>query len=154
MSIWYRAAQIENLEAVFSGDGGLYVAGRWNYPGRKVIYCSSSISLCTLEWLSHHGLSISGYSYYKFSIEIPNDLIMPTKQSDLPRDWNQTPSTYSTRDFAEKHLFSTHQYLAMALPSVMVPEEMNLIINPIHPAFIQIKRSIHALGKYTAPHRS
>ena len=76
MSIWFRAAQIQQADMVFSGDGGLYVAGRWNHKGTKAIYCSQSLSLCTLEWLSHNGLSVSGFSYYKFSIEIPDELII------------------------------------------------------------------------------
>lgn len=74
MSIWYRAHHSPNIDMVFSGAGGLYVSGRWHHKGRKVIYCSQSIALCTLEWLSHNGLSVSGFSYYKYSLEIADEL--------------------------------------------------------------------------------
>lgn len=153
MSIWYRASQTEHADTVFSGDGGLYVAGRWNHKGRKVIYCSQSISLCTLEWLSHNGLSVSGFSYYKFLIEIPSDLIIQANVLELPKGWRDTPSTNTTRDFAEEYLFNTSKYLAMTIPSVMVPEEFNLIINPLHSSFIKVQETICALGEYIAPHR-
>lgn len=153
MSIWFRGAQNQQAENVFSGDGGLYVAGRWNHKGTRAIYCSQSISLCTLEWLSHNGLSVSGFSYYKFSIEIPDELIIKYPHSELPQEWKNTPSPDSGRDFAAKNFYNPSKYLAMAIPSVMVPEELNLVINPLHIAFANVKKTIRALGEFIAPNR-
>jgi RES domain-containing protein len=153
MSIWFRGAQNQTIDTVFSGDGGLYVAGRWNHKGTKAIYCSQSISLCTLEWLSHHGLSVSGFSYYKFSIEIPDELICYFNIPDLPQEWSDTPAPNSNRDFAEHCFYIPNKYVAMAIPSVMVPEEFNLLINPLHTAFSSIKSTIRSLGEFRAPNR-
>ena len=153
MSIWFRGAQSQQKEIVFSGEGGLYVAGRWNQKGTKAIYCSQSISLCTLEWLSHNGLSVSGFSYHKFSIEIPDDLILKYAISDLSKEWCNTPSPNSNREFAGKNFFSLNEYVAMAIPSVMVPEEFNLVINPLHVSFEEIKKTVLYLGHYIAPDR-
>lgn len=153
MSIWFRASQLENAQGVFSGEGGLFTAGRWNKLGRKVIYCSESISLATLEWLSHNGLSVSAFNYFRYSIEIPDDLAIKFSISQLPKEWNATPATYMTRKFAETHLFSQEKYLAMIVPSVMVPEEKNLIINPLHGAFGKIFSSVKNLGRHDAPSR-
>ena len=85
MAIWYRASQLNDAQKVFSGEGGLFTAARWNHLGRRTIYCSESISLCTLEWLSHNGLSVSGFNYYRFSIEVPDDLIHRFAIEDLPK---------------------------------------------------------------------
>ncbi|MDP1604172.1 MAG: RES domain-containing protein [Legionella sp.] len=153
MSIWFRGAQNQQTETVFSGDGGLYVAGRWNHKGTKAVYCSQSISLCTLEWLSHNGLLVSGFSYYKFSIEIPDELIVKYSISDLPKEWKNTPSPNSNRDFALKNFYDPSEYLAMAIPSVMVPEEFNLVINPLHATFAEVEKTIRVLGQFTAPGR-
>ena len=153
MSLWFRAAQIQQADIVFSGDGGLYVAGRWNHKGTKAIYCSQSLSLCTLEWLSHNGLSVSGFSYYKFSIEIPDELIIHYNISDLPSEWDDTPSSNFNRDFVSKNFYTPKKYLAMAIPSVMVPEEFNLVINPLHSSFEKVQETILALGEFTAPNR-
>ena len=142
MSIWYRAHQTKHMNMTFSGEGGMFVAGRWNNKGQKVIYCSQSISLCTLEWLSHHGLSVSGFSYNKYSIEINDALIKSFKIKDLPKNWNQSPAIQETRDFAEKHLFNQTKYIALAVPSVVIPEEYNLVINPQHPAYVLICKTI------------
>lgn len=153
MSIWFRGAQNQQVDAIFSGEGGLYVAGRWNHKGTRAIYCSQSLSLCTLEWLSHNGLSVSGFSYWKFSIEIPDELIIKYTVSDLPDEWKSTPALDVSRDFAEKNFFNPNKYLAMAIPSVMVSEEFNLVINPAHMAFAEMKKTICCLGTFTAPNR-
>jgi len=153
MSIWYRASQSSEIKIVFSGDGGLFTAGRWHYLGRKVIYFSQHISLCTLEWLSHNGLSVSGFNYYRYSIEIPDKLIKIFYSSDLPKEWNLTPATDVTRDFAEKNLFLSGHYIGLAFPSVIIPEEFNLVLNPLHQDFSAILKSVVSLGKYSAPMR-
>jgi len=153
MTIWYRASPHENIKSTFSGEGGLYVAGRWNFLGRKSVYCSESIALCTLEWLANNGLSVSGFDYYRYSIEVPTDLTIRFSQSELPNDWSATPSTDSTRDFAEKQLFASLKVLAIAIPSVIVPEEYNLVINPLHTAFPKVFHSAKFLGKHIAPTR-
>jgi RES domain-containing protein len=153
MPLWYRASPCESIEEAFSGDGGLYVVGRWNHIGNRTIYCSESIALCTMEWLAHNGLSISGFNYYRYSIEISDDLIMKFSASDLPEDWNANPSTDFTRDLAEKYLFSSKKFIAIAVPSVMVPEEYNLVINQSHTKFQGVFKTIKALGQYIVPNR-
>lgn len=153
MSIWYRAHSENNTDAVFSCDGGLYAAGRWNYKGRKVIYCSQSISLCTLEWLSHNGLSVSEFSYSKYSIEIPEKLIKRYELKELPKNWNQSPATDASRDFAENNLFNHMKYVAIAVPSVVVPEEYNLVINPLQKDYFLIHNTIKNIGSFIAPKR-
>lgn len=152
MSIWYRVSRQENSMATFSGEGGLRVAGRWNFVGNKSIYCSESIALCTLEWLVHHGLSVSAFNYYRYSIEVPDNFIKTFSIKELPSEWNMTPATDITKIFADKELFAANR-LAMAVPSVLVPEEFNLVINPLHVAFQQIASSIKSLGKFIAPDR-
>ncbi len=153
MNIWYRASRINNTEEVFSGDGGLFTAARWNHKGRRIIYCSESIALCTLEWLSHNGLSVSGFDYYRYSIHIPEKLIKKFTPTLLPKEWNITPTTDITRNFVEQQLYSSTKYIALALPSVLIPEEFNLVINPAHKKFSDIFKSVTSLGKHAAPRR-
>ena len=137
---------------VFSGDGGIYVAGRWNYKGTKVVYCSDSIALSTMEWLAHNGLSVSGFSYCKYSIEIPDAKIQTFTASQMPQGWDAAPSTDVSREFAKNHLFET-DLLAIAVPSVMIPEEFNLVINPNHDDYASALTSIKNIGNFTAPPR-
>ena len=153
MSVWYRVSQTECADVNFSGEGGLYVAGRWNYLGKKAVYCSSSIALCTLEWLAHNGLSVSGFNYYKYSITIPDALIRSCSSNELLRDWNKIPATEAPREFADVNLFSSSTILALKVPSVIIPEEFNLIINPLHPEFNHAMETIKQLGEFKASTR-
>lgn len=153
MSLWYRCHINDKKNYVFSGDGGLFTAGRWNHKGRKVVYCSENIALATLEWLSHNGLSVSGFSYNKYSIEIPNSKIKKFSLSDMPLDWIKSPSVDSTRTFADDNLFNSKEYLAIAIPSVVIPEEFNLVINPMHDDYDNIRINIKHIGTYNAPLR-
>jgi RES domain-containing protein len=153
MAIWYRVSLNESTKVTFSGEGGLHVPGRWNYLGRKVVYCSASIALCTLEWLSHNGLSVAGFNYYRYSIDIPSDLTIKFFPTDLPKNWHLTPATNLSRDFAESYLFSSSKTLAIIVPSVIVPEEFNLIMNPLHLEFSRIMKTVKKLGQFIAPKR-
>ena len=153
MAIWYRASQLNGVQKVFSGDGGLFSEARWNHLGRRVIYCSKSISLCTLEWLPHNGLSVSGFNYYRYSIEVPEKFVHRFTPDHLPKEWNAIPATDITRDFAERQLFLSNKFLALALPSVLVLEEFNLVINPLHDQFHKIIKTVKPLGKHSAPER-
>jgi len=138
---------------VFSGDGGLFTAGRWNLKGRKIIYASQGLALATMEWLAHNGLSVSAFSYHKFSIEIPDNQIQWFEIADLPEEWNQSPATDQTRQFSENELFGAQGPLAIAVPSVMIPEEFNILINPLHQDYSKAQRTIQHLGEFKAPSR-
>lgn len=153
MTVWYRAHRLQKITDVFSGEGGLYSSARWNHEGNKVIYCSESIALSTLEWLCHHEISVSEYENFRFSIDVPDKLTLKLSLSNLPKNWHATPDTDVTRDFADEYLFNQKKYLAIAVPSVMVPEEYNLVINPLHPAFKTTEKTIRELGKHRSPRR-
>lgn len=43
--------------------------------------------------------------------------------------------------------------MAIAIPSVIIPEEYNLVLNPLHYAFTTMYDSIKKLGSFTAPER-
>jgi len=151
MAIWYRASQSEHKQVVYSGDGGMFTAGRWNYLGAKAVYCSESLALCTLEWLANHGLSVSGFCYYRYSIFIPDELVLTLAIVDMPENWSATPATNMTREIVRKALFDTDEFLAVSIPSVLVPEERNLIINPLHKAYAETLKSAKCVGRHVGP---
>ena len=153
MAIFYRAHKNRQIPIVFSGEGGLYTAGRWNYKGRKIVYCSQSLALATMEWLAHNGFSVSGFSYHKFSIEIPDNQLEKFNVSHLPLGWDSEPAVTASRDFSEQNLFQSGGLLAIAVPSIMVPEEYNLLLNPLHDKFISALNTARYLGEFKAPVR-
>jgi len=135
--IWRIATQGPSWRADdLSGTGSAADPGQWNSHGTPVVYASSSIALCCLETLVH----ISGdaglpLQRWLVAIDIPTEHWQQrTKLEpvDLPR-WDTTPSGAASRDWGDRWLASRRSLLA-AVPSVIVPEENNLLINPSHPA--------------------
>lgn len=153
MATFYRTHKKKEIPYVFSGDGGLYTAGRWNHKGQKIVYCSESLALATIEWLAHNGLSVSGFSYHKFAIEIPDDQLVKFNVSQLPVGWDSEPAVTISRDFSDQHLFKVSGPLAIAVPSIIVPEEYNLLLNPFHDKFGTALNGVKYLGEYKAPIR-
>ena len=50
-------------------------------------------------------------------------------------------------------IFASEKFIALALPSVLVPEEFNLVINPSHKNFDKILGTAKLLGQHSAPVR-
>jgi RES domain-containing protein len=138
MSLWYRVSKKQWREQAFSGEGGLYTNGRWNPKGVRVVYSSSSISLAALEWLSHQGVKTISTAWVKLSIEVPDHEIIKYDAKSLPVGWNKIPDSNISKDFANEVLFKPNR-LAIAVPSVVIPEEWNLILNPSHPLMPGLK---------------
>ncbi len=132
MSIWYRVCKSKYKHTAFSGDGALQVSGRWHKKGVKAVYCSTTISLAALEWLSHAGLAAINIEWTKLKIDIPDAEIIIPKIADLPPGWNSIPDSDISRNFADVVLFQANK-LALVVPSIVIPEEFNLILNPLHP---------------------
>lgn len=153
MSLWYRVHTQGDMAKVFSGDGGLFTAGRWNHIGQKVIYCSESLALATLEWLTYNGLSVSAFVCNHFSVEVPDNLVIKFKSTELPKGWDTTPATGTSREFAGSNLYKADGPLAISVPSVMVPEEFNLVINPLHKDFKSVIGTAIFLNRRKAPLR-
>lgn len=121
-----------------SGEGAKLFGGRWNNIGQPCIYTSESQALGILEYAANvslenipHSLSITVYM-------LPDDGWKEFKLSDLPKDWNEVPAPRSTMEFGTAHL-QKGRYLALKLPSVIIPTEYNFILNPLHPDFKKIR---------------
>lgn len=57
--------------------------------------------------------------------------------ADLPEGWDASPGNSITQDIGDLWL-SDAPSLALAVPSVVVPRERNILINPDHPDFTKI----------------
>jgi RES domain-containing protein len=118
----------------FSGNVSTGDPGRWNSHGVPVVYCSSSLALCCLETLVHVG-GDAGLLLQRWLVafDVPTEQWLQRTRlgpSDLPC-WDATPSSAASSDWGNRWLASRRSLLA-AVPSVIVPEESNLLINPRH----------------------
>lgn len=117
--------------AALDGEGAFRYGGRWNSPGTRLVYTSRHLSLAILEILVHTGPDLMPDGFVKLEISIPEDIRRETRAaSDLPARWRDgaTRQTQSVGDLWVRAARSA----ALHLPSAVVPEEENVLINPQH----------------------
>lgn len=120
-----------------SGTGAKLYGGRWNSPGIAMLYTGQNISLAMLEILvnaTRHQLVVP---FAVLEIEIPDDIYKPTI-NNLPTNWDLYPHSASTQEFGNRWIETQHS-LALSVPSSANVFEQNILINPLHPLFNEVK---------------
>jgi RES domain-containing protein len=121
------------------GEGASINGGRWNRKGTPLLYCAATVSLCALEVLANN--AALPQNMVSIAAEIPVDLLLMAVLPDkLPPDWNSAVHSSSTQDIGTKWARAKGS-VAIMVPSVIVPEERNYLINPLHPDFARINFS-------------
>jgi RES domain-containing protein len=113
-----------------SGEGARLYGGRWNRKGISCLYTSSSRSLAILEFSVNVGLDDIPRSLSIVTLNLP-DKFLEVDMHELPGNWKDVPAPGSTRDFGTK-LLQEGKHLIIRLPSAVIPQEFNYIINPAH----------------------
>ncbi len=121
-----------------SGDGARINGGRWNSEGNSMLYTSDSISLAALEILVHIHLTTALNAYTCITITLSDEHVMILEDNDLPSDWRDDPVPSSTMSIGEQWLDSNAS-LALSVPSTLIPQQRNFIINPNHSDFKILK---------------
>lgn len=122
-----------------SGTGAFINGGRWNSPGKYALYTSENPSLCTLEARVHLKAYIPG-GFVMVRYELPENYILDVHTlGALPDGWNRvSPYHLYTVVTGDRFLHST-SHLALRIPSIVVDNQFNFLINPLHPQVRDIK---------------
>lgn len=144
-SLWRIAKHTAQYRADdLSGGGAKATGGRWNSKGKAVLYSSSTIALATLETLAHLGDNIALRNAFLVRIDIP-DAVWNAREyidaADLDPTWLAEPPGSTTIAFGDAWLQSASAPL-LEVPSVIVPEEKNVLINPAHPLARRITAAV------------
>jgi RES domain-containing protein len=134
MKLWrlYRRAHGPGLD----GAGGRYAAGRWHRQGMPVVYFGAGAAIVVLEKLAHLDPDT-----------LPSDLLLGLFEGDVSVEdtWPDiippTPDVESieeTRELGERWL-RKRATCVLRVPSIVVPEERNLLLNPQHDEAGRIK---------------
>jgi RES domain-containing protein len=131
-AVWRIAMEAPDHAANdLSGTGASLTGGRWNSVGMPVVYCAINISLATLETV----LYFKGggpFNRYLVRIDIPDDVWAACQVlAPLPGGWDAVPPGISARTAGDAWIASGSSAL-LRVPSVIVPEEDNVLINPQH----------------------
>lgn len=128
-------------DTAFSGEGARKFGGRWNSPSRSMVYLGCSRSLCALEMLVHLTTPASRQKpYLIIEAHIPASSIADYQSSALPSGWRDHPPGKLTKEIGDDWI-DAGKHLALRIPSVIIPEESNLLLNPVHPDFDHIEFS-------------
>jgi RES domain-containing protein len=139
----YRITKQPNGKKAFSGTGARLYGGRWNSVGIEAVYASAHRSLSVLEVLVHieddevgSGTVVRPYLVYPISFN--EALLEELSAPSLPVDWASHPPVKSTQQIGDDWV-SRAGSPVLSVPSVVVPEERNYVLNPNHKRFAEIQ---------------
>jgi RES domain-containing protein len=137
----WRLVKERHAKTAFDGEGARQFGGRWNPPGVRVVYVSDSLALAALETFVHLGRAASHIAHAAIRVVIPDDVAVRTVAvGDLPAGWRTEPPPDSTKDIGSTWVGSG-ETAVLRVPSVLVPAESNLVLNPAHPEFARLEIS-------------
>jgi len=120
-----------------SGTGAKLLGGRWNSRGMPILYTSEHISLALLEMLVNTQFKDYAIPLDLLSIQFPDSLefaeVSPKK---LKEDWVKD---FEYTRFMGDEFLKDKQRLLLKIPSAVIPEEHNFLLNPLHPDFKKVK---------------
>ena len=115
------------------GAGGLHAAGRWHLQGSRVVYFGASPAIVVLDRLAHIDAGL-----------LPADLILARYVGELsvadlkPGEVGNINDLQQTRARGDAFL-KARMACVLRVPSIIVPEACNLVLNPLHPDAVKLR---------------
>lgn len=106
----------------------------------RVVYTSASISLAALEALVHVDPAEAPEDLVVIPVDIPDDMgVTEVTPRMLTTGWRSTPGPPRLQQLGLQWV-RPGKTAVLSVPSVVVPEERNYLMNPAHPDFARIRR--------------
>ena len=128
----FRIVKKRHMLTAFSGEGARAFGGRWNFQGIPMVYAAHTRALAALESLGHFGGAERRLQFVTFELEIPDKLAIHVAPDELPRDWRHEEPRPSTQAMGSEWQ-REGRTAALVVPSVHVPQEYCVLLNPEHP---------------------
>lgn len=117
-----------------SGIGAGLYGGRWNPKGVNLLYTAEHISLACMEYLVHNIHVMIGADICLTKIRIPDSASPLTLNAhSLPPDWMEKSYIPDSTQNVGLDFVNTGEYYLLKIPSIIVPDEFNYLLNPLHP---------------------
>ena len=139
MIVAWRLEKKKYEADAMKGEAARQYPGRWNSLDVPMVYTCGAASLAVLEVRVHVGPEGEGIPYALFRIEIAGNLIKSVSGRSLPPDWRQNPPPSSTQMLGARWAKNCDSAV-LRVPSVIVPDEFNYLINPLHKDYSKIKK--------------
>jgi RES domain-containing protein len=125
----------------FSGKGAAAAGGRWNPAGLHVVYASEHLATASLEKFVHLPKPIPrSMTFVQFALEFNGIAIERPLLNALPRNWRTEPVSAESQELGAAW-YERGRTAVLAVPSAIIPEEINFVLNPAHPDFAKISIS-------------
>lgn len=135
--IVYRIDRAKRKNNLLSGIGAEKIGGRWNEIGTRAVYTSQHISLSYLEVVMHLDITEDLPSdRILVHIDIPDEVGIYEFQK-LPKNWNTFPYNSKTQEIFTRFV-EENKCAVLKVPSAIVKDEFNYILNPMHIDFHKI----------------
>ncbi|MFM9903165.1 MAG: RES family NAD+ phosphorylase [Pyrinomonadaceae bacterium] len=135
----YRIFKTKYSYAWFDGEGAFRYGGRWNTRGSRLLYTSGTLSLALLEVLVHLEKEEMVPKYSLATLTFDETLVADVREiGELPPDWSGPMLSTDVRQIGDEWSRSL-QSLVLRVPSIIVPNEFNYLINVEHQAFEKVK---------------
>lgn len=129
----YRLVRGERAEDVLSGEGARRYGGRWNPPGAAVVYASESRALAVLETFVHLTLEARAMRFLLYTITLPRGARVQRQAA------GRAPRSLAASQEVGRRWIDDGVTLTLVVPSVIVPQEANYVLNVRHPQFAQVR---------------
>lgn len=123
------------------GEGARLNGGRWNSDGVAVVYASKSLSLAVLEYLVHVDPALVPDDLLAMEIELPDDPALGAFVDPAvfpPGEWRTYPAPEWQAELGDLWV-QDGTFLWLAVPSAIVPEEHNVLVNPRHARMADVR---------------
>lgn len=134
----WRIVKAAYKNKAFTGDGARMYGGRWNSRGVPVIYTAGSLALASIEIVVNLPSPKLLEDFVRIPVLFKSNLVEQLPLMELPQDWLSRPISPHTRNIGDKWI-KEQRSVVLKVPSVVVPEEFNFLLNPTHPDFKKIE---------------
>jgi RES domain-containing protein len=135
--ISYRLVKEKYLDSAFDGEGARLYGGRWNSKGVSVVYTSDSLALCSLEIFVHLPSYTLLADYAYLAVVFDSDFVT---EAPKVKGWDERPISKISQIIGDQWI-KENPSAVLRVPSVIMPDGHNYLINIHHPDFKKIKIS-------------
>jgi len=137
MRLW-RTCRRAHAAGAFSGEGARLYGGRWNSPGVKMVYTSTSLALAAVETFVNLEPNLQPDDLVSIACDLPGDIATErVALKSLPADWHA--ASYEPLRAMGDRWIRSGSTVALYVPSAAIRSEWNVLLNPAHPEFGRLK---------------
>jgi RES domain-containing protein len=127
-----RQAYAQQLD----GKGAALFGGRWNSVGKPLLYTAEHRSLAVLEYRVNNPLPLK--DLMMVTLEVPAHDIKTLSTQDLSKQWQSYSPQNKCAAIGDSWL-ERQETLMLRVPSAVVPQENNMLINPLQSGMKNVK---------------